>query len=87
MLLNPKVIQVQVLNFWPQKVGQHASVMFPVDRNGIASRIFEKKWPNDATTSQCTPNGHSRRMHWLLNNHIRVFSAPDAAVLLVNIAV
>jgi len=49
--------------------------------------MLKKKWTNDAITPQCTPNCHSRMMHWILDDHIWCFNAPDAAPLLIHIGI
>ena len=69
-LLIPNVVHVILFKFWKQKFVQHGTVTLAIDRSGGSLRIFEEKWPNDATVPKSAPNSHSLWVHWLLNDDL-----------------
>ncbi len=67
------------------KIVQQCPVTLSIDGYGHSSLIFEDKWTNDASRPKSAPNSDSLWMHRFFFECVRVFWAPNAAILLVNI--
>ena len=87
VLLKPNVANIFLFNFCEQKFIQHGPITIAINCNGFSLLIFEEKLPNYACGPKSAPNSNSFRVRWLFNVCLRVFSAPNATVMLVYIPV
>ena len=86
VLLKQNVVHVILFNFWKQKFDEHGTVTLVIGRNGGSLLIFEGNWPNDVTVLKSASNSHSLWVHRLLNDDVWIFWAPNATILLIDIA-
>ena len=73
-------------NFWKQKFVEYVTITLAIDHNSGSFFIFEEKWPDDATVPKSAPNSHSLWVLWLLIDDVWILWAPNAIILLIDIA-
>ena len=48
--------------------------------------IFKNIWPNDPSCSKTPPHSYTLRIERFFSNHFWLFQAPNATILLINVA-
>ena len=67
------------------KIRSKCPITIAIDCNDLSLLIFEEKWPNNASGPKSAPNSDSFWVRRLFNVCMRVFSTPNATILLVYI--
>ena len=85
VLLKPNVVNILLFNLYEQKFLLHGPTRIAIDCNGLSLLICEEKWRNYASKPKSAPNSDSFWVRRLFNVCVRVFYAPNEAILLVYI--
>ena len=80
------IVHIHIFQFWQWKFINHGSIVQSVHRNSRSSFIFKEIRSNDSFCPKTAPNSDTLRIERLFNIHFRVFRAPKATILLINVA-
>lgn len=57
-LLEPAIVQIIILNIWPQEVYYHLPIVNTIHGNPLTDLTFEAVWPIEVASLLASPNSH-----------------------------